>query len=92
MPQNFLKYVLYYLAVINAVTFLVYGIDKLRAKRGAWRIPEKTLFLLPIIGGSVGAIAGMKVFHHKTKHWYFKYGLPLILILQIALVVWLKTR
>ena len=92
MPQNLLKYVLYYLAAINLVTFLVYGIDKLRAKRGAWRIPEKTLFLLPILGGSVGAIAGMKVFHHKTKHWYFKYGLPLILILQLALVVWLKIR
>ena len=92
MPQDLLKYVLYYLAAINLVTFLVYGIDKLRAKRGAWRIPEKTLFLLPILGGSVGAIAGMKVFHHKTKHWYFKYGLPLILILQIALVVWLKIK
>ena len=92
MPQDLLKYVLYYLAAINLVTFLVYGIDKLRAKRGAWRIPEKTLFLLPVLGGSVGAIAGMKVFHHKTKHWYFKYGLPLILILQIALVVWLKIR
>ena len=92
MPQDLLKYVLSYLAAINLVTFLVYGIDKLRAKRGAWRIPEKTLFLLPILGGSVGAIAGMKVFHHKTKHWYFKYGLPLILILQIALVVWLKIR
>ena len=92
MPQNLLKYVLYYLAAINLVTFLVYGIDKLRAKRGAWRIPEKTLFVLPLLGGSVGAIAGMRVFHHKTKHWYFKYGLPLILILQIALVVWLKTR
>ena len=92
MPQDLLKYVLYYLAAVNLVTFLVYGIDKLRAKRGAWRISEKTLFLLPILGGSVGAIAGMKVFHHKTKHWYFKYGLPLILILQIALVVWLKLR
>ena len=92
MPQNLLKYVLYYLAAINLVTFLVYGIDKLRAKRGAWRIPEKTLFVLPLLGGSVGAIAGMRVFHHKTKHWYFKYGLPLILLLQIALVVWLKVR
>ena len=92
MPQNLLKYVLYYLAAINVVTFFVYGIDKLRAKRGAWRISEKTLFLLPLLGGSVGAIAGMKVFHHKTKHWYFKYGLPLILILQIALVVWLKIK
>ena len=92
MAQDLLKYVLYYLAAINAVTFFVYGIDKWRAKRGAWRIPEKTLFLLPILGGSVGAIAGMKVFHHKTKHWYFKYGMPLILLLQIALVVWLKIR
>ena len=92
MPQDLLKYVLYYLAAINLVTFLVYGIDKLRSKRGAWRVSEKTLFVLPILGGSVGAIAGMKVFHHKTKHWYFKYGLPLILILQIALVVWLKIR
>ena len=92
MAQDLLKYVLYYLAAINAVTFTVYGIDKLRAKRGAWRIPEKTLFLLPILGGSIGAIVGMKVFHHKTKHWYFKYGMPLILLLQIALVVWLKIR
>ena len=92
MPQELLKYVLYYLAAINLITFFVYGIDKWRAKRGAWRIPEKTLFLLPILGGSVGAIAGMKVFHHKTRHWYFKYSLPLILLLQIALVVWLKIR
>ena len=86
------RYALYYLAAINLVTFLVYGVDKRRAKRGAWRVSEKTLFVLPILGGSVGAIAGMKVFHHKTKHWYFKYGLPLILLLQLALVVWLKMR
>ena len=81
-----------YLAVANVIAFALYGLDKYKAKTGAWRIPEKTLFLLPILGGSVGAIAGMKVFHHKTKHWYFKYGLPLILLLQLALVVWLKTR
>ena len=92
MPQDLLKYVLYYLAAINLVTFFVYGVDKWRAKRGAWRVSEKTLFVLPLLGGSIGAIAGMKFFHHKTKHWYFKYGLPLILILQIALVVWLKLR
>ena len=91
MPQELLKYVLYYLAAINLITFFVYGIDKWRAKRGAWRIPEKTLFLLPILGGSIGAIIGMKAFHHKTKHWYFQYGLPLILLLQLALLVWLKT-
>ena len=92
MPQDLLKYVLYYLAAINLVTFFVYGVDKWRAKRGAWRVSEKTLFVLPLLGGSVGAIAGMRAFHHKTKHWYFKYGLPLILLLQIALVVWLKVR
>ncbi len=92
MPQDLLKYVLYYLAAINLVTFLVYGIDKWRAKCGAWRVSEKTLFVLPLLGGSVGAIAGMRAFHHKTKHWYFKYGLPLILLLQLALLVWLKLR
>lgn len=92
MPKTLLEYLLISLAAINVFTFLTYGVDKRRAKRGAWRVSEKTLFLLPLLGGSVGAIAGMKVFHHKTKHWYFKYGLPLILILQLALVVWLKIR
>lgn len=89
MPQDLLQYIPIYFAAINLVTFFVYGIDKYRAKRGAWRIPEKTLFLLPILGGSIGAITGMKVFHHKTKHWYFRYGLPLILLAQVALAVWL---
>ena len=89
MPQDLLQYIPIYFAAINLVTFFVYGIDKYRAKRGAWRISEKTLFLLPILGGSIGAIAGMKVFHHKTKHWYFRYGLPLILLAQVALAVWL---
>lgn len=92
MPKTLLEYLLISLAAINVFTFLTYGVDKRRAKRGAWRVSEKTLFLLPLLGGSVGAIAGMKVFHHKTKHWYFKYGLPLILLAQLALVVWLKTR
>lgn len=63
------------------------GIDKSKAKRGAWRIPEKTLFLLSIIGGSVGTWLGMYAFHHKTKHWYFVVGMPLILVVQIALCV-----
>lgn len=89
MPQDLLQYIPIYFAAINLVTFFVYGIDKYRAKRGAWRIPEKTLFLMPILGGSIGAIAGMKFFHHKTKHWYFRYGLPLILLAQVALAVWL---
>ncbi len=70
------------------MTFTVYGVDKAKARRGAWRIPEKTLFLLPLLGGSVGALLGMLVFRHKTKHWYFVWGIPLILLAQIALAVW----
>ena len=77
---------LYYLIVINVVTFLVYGIDKWKAKQSKWRIPEATLLLLAIIGGSVGAWLGMKTWHHKTMHKKFKYGLPLILLAQIALI------
>ena len=76
---------LYYLIVINVVTFLVYGIDKWKAKQSKWRIPEATLLLLAVIGGSVGAWLGMKTWHHKTMHKKFKYGLPLILLALIAL-------
>ena len=84
--------IIYYLLVINAVAFFVYGIDKLKARKGWWRIPESTLLLLAIIGGSVGAWLGMKVWHHKTMHLKFKYGLPAILLLQLALAVYLCTR
>ena len=83
---------LWYLAAANVVTFTVYGIDKRKARRGAWRIPEKTLFLLPLLGGSVGALLGMKVFRHKTKHWYFVWGIPIILLAQTALAAWLWLR
>lgn len=79
-----LKIGLAYLALINLVTFFVYGADKRRARKDRWRVPEKTLFLLPLLGGSIGGILGMQVFRHKTKHWYFRIGLPLILILQLA--------
>ena len=81
--------ILYYLVAVNVVTFLVYGIDKFKAKRGKWRISEFTLLKLAIIGGSIGACLGMKVWHHKTMHKKFKYGLPLILMAQIALVCYL---
>ncbi len=77
---------LYYLIVINVVTFLVYGIDKAASKRGCRRISEATLLILAVIGGSIGALLGMKVWHHKTMHKKFKYGLPLILIIQILLI------
>ena len=81
-----------WLIAINLVTFAVYGADKRRARRGAWRVPEKTLFLLPLLGGSVGALLGMRVFRHKTKHWYFVWGVPAILLAQVALAVWLLYR
>ncbi len=65
------------------------GIDKRRARRNAFRVPEATLFAIAIVGGSIGSILGMYIFKHKTKHWYFKFGMPIILVLQIALVVFL---
>ena len=78
---------LYYLIGVNVLTFLVFGIDKLKAKKGKWRISEATLLMLAIIGGSIGAWLGMKVWHHKTMHRKFKYGIPLILVLQMALLI-----
>ena len=83
---------LLYLAGINVLAFAVYGWDKARSKvQGARRVPEKTLFLLALLGGSVGALLGMHVWHHKTRHWYFKYGLPAILFAQLALAWYLGT-
>ena len=84
--------IIYYLLAINAVAFFAYGIDKLKARKGWWRIPEATLLLLAIIGGSIGAWLGMKVWHHKTMHKKFRYGLPVIFLLQLALAVYLCTR
>ena len=79
---------LFFIIGINVITFVVYGIDKLKAKKGKWRIPEATLLLLAIVGGSMGAWCGMKMWHHKTLHKKFKYGIPLILIVQIGLCLY----
>ena len=81
-----MKEILLYLAAINVVTFLVYGLDKWKAKQGAWRIKESTLLLLAAVGGSVGALLGMQTFRHKTKHLQFTVGVPLILLVQIGLL------
>ena len=81
-----------YLLAVNIVTFLLYGIDKYKAKKGKWRISEATLLTMAAIGGSIGAWAGMRLWHHKTMHKKFKYGIPLIIIMQIALVVYLLTN
>ena len=75
----------WYLAAINGLALMLFGADKYRARKGLWRVPEKTLFLLAALGGSAGAIAGMYLFHHKTKHWYFVFGMPLILAGQLIL-------
>ena len=78
--------ILVYLVIINVVAFFMYGIDKWKAKRSQWRIPEKTLLGVAIVGGSIGAWFGMKTWHHKTLHPQFRYGIPIILIIQIALL------
>ena len=77
-----------YFATINIVTFLIYGLDKFKAQHARWRVPESVLLGLAAIGGSIGAWLGMMVWHHKTQHNKFKYGVPLILIIQIGLLIW----
>ena len=84
------KAFIYYLIGINILTFIVYDIDKRKAEKGSWRISEATLLMLAAIGGSIGALFGMRVWHHKTLHKKFRYGIPLILLMQIALIVWLR--
>lgn len=86
------QYTLYYLLAINALTFLLYGIDKYKAKKNQWRISEATLLTMAAIGGSIGAWAGMRIWHHKTMHKKFKYGIPLIIIMQIAVAVYMHTN
>lgn len=86
-----IKLILTYLVIINIAAFIAFGIDKWRARNNAWRIPEATLFLLAIIGGSIGAEIGMHVWHHKTRHLSFIIGIPIILLLQI-IVICLITR
>ena len=78
--------IMYILVGINVLTFFVYGVDKWNAKQGKWRISETTLLMLAVVGGTIGALLGMQVWHHKTKHLKFKYGLPLIFLAQIALI------
>ena len=82
---------LIYLLAVNVMTFLLFGLDKHKAKRGKWRISEATLLTMAVIGGSIGAWSGMRIWHHKTLHKKFKFGIPSILILQLALGTYLLT-
>ena len=91
MP-SFTRIFFIYLVIINLAAFLLMAMDKSRARKHQWRIPEKTLFLSAILGGSIGAIAGMYIFRHKTRHWYFVTGMPAILIIQILLAVWIRNH
>ena len=87
-----MQFILIYLLAINVLAFFLYGIDKWKAKRSKWRIPEITLLSIAVIGGSIGAWLGMKVWRHKTMHKKFKYGIPLILMIQIAHVLLLIVK
>ena len=87
MPIDHVTFIFISLLGINVVTFIAYGFDKWKAKHSKWRTPEATLLGLAVIGGSIGAWLGMKVWHHKTMHKKFKYGIPLILAAQIAIVI-----
>ena len=84
--MNLLHIALIYLVIINVVTFFMYGIDKWKAKHTKWRIPEATLLGMAVIGGSIGACLGMKVWHHKTLHKKFKFGVPAIIIIQLLII------
>ena len=87
-----MKWALLWVLALSLADFALMGVDKRRAKRGAWRVKERTFFLLALLGGSPGALLGMWAFRHKTRHWYFKFGLPALLLAQIALGLWLAWR
>lgn len=84
--MNVIFLITIYLIAVNLAGFALMGFDKWKARKHAWRIPEATLFIVALIGGSIGSILGMQLFRHKTRRWYFVYGMPAILLLQIALV------
>lgn len=89
MGHTLRQLLLCYLLLVNFTGFMVMGLDKRRARRGAWRISEKALFLPALLGGALGGLLGMRVFHHKTRHWYFRFFFSLLLLLQLALAGWI---
>ena len=78
-----------WLCFTSAIDFALMGVDKWKARRDAWRIPESTLWLFALLGGALGGTLARQVFRHKTRHWYFRFGFPLLTVLQIALLLWL---
>ena len=92
MNYEYLKLFAIYFCIINIIGFLSMGIDKFKAKKQLWRIPENTLLLISFIGGSIGSFVGMKLFHHKTLHPQFKYGIPCLLVINIIMIYFLFTK
>lgn len=88
----YMKIALYYLLAVNLLTFVIYGIDKYKARHNHWRVREASLLLLAALGGSVGALLAMRVFRHKTQHKKFRYGVPAILIIQLAVAAFCYYR
>lgn len=89
MPKELWQLLGLYLLFVNLAAFGVMGLDKGRARKGSWRISEKALFLPAVLGGALGGVIGMRTFHHKTRHWYFRFGFPALLLLQLGLAGWL---
>lgn len=85
--MSLLKLLGLFLIIMNVIAFFMYGIDKQKARKNKWRISEAALLGVAFFGGSLGALAGMKIFHHKTKHWKFKILVPLFLVLHVGLVI-----
>jgi len=85
--MNSFDLILSYAVMINLISLIMMAVDKRKAQKRAFRIPEATLFVLALIGGSLGSVIGMHLFHHKTRHWYFLYGMPVILALQVILIL-----
>lgn len=78
-----------YLLAVNLAAFVLMGLDKRRARLGKWRVSEKALFFPAVLGGALGGTVGMRMFHHKTRHWYFRFGFPLLLLIQLGGLTWL---
>ena len=83
-----MRILLVIITVMSLAAFAAFGLDKYKAKAGKWRIPERTLFLLALLGGGIGAFLGMRVFRHKTRHWQFVFGIPVIMVIQAVLLGW----
>ncbi len=92
MNVEYLKYLLIYLLIINIIGFLSMGIDKFKAKHGMWRTPENTLLLISLLMGSVGSYLGMRLFRHKTLHPQFKYGIPVLFVVNVVCIYLIVTK